>query len=64
MSEDNGGGKEAPECLKGFLTANEEYNAKKDEGDSKPAAETEMADKGDGKETEMAAKGGGNAKES
>jgi len=49
MSEDNGGGRDAPECLKDFLTANDEHNAKKEaaKGDSKPA-ETEMATKVDG----------------
>jgi len=46
MSEDNGGGKDAPECLKGFLEANDEHNAKKDGGAAKPA-DTEMDTKVD-----------------
>ena len=46
MSEDNGGGKDAPECLKGFLEANDEHNAKKDGGAAKPA-DTEMTPKVD-----------------
>lgn len=49
MSEDNGDGSDAPECLKDFLDKNDEHNAAKEsaKGDSKPA-ETELAKTGDG----------------